>query len=129
MTDHEIPILETSGQERQRDGAIVSLREQDTGRLDTVHVTGKTRDALEQLCDMIDQRDGDWKIVAISTPASIFRDLQGVRGQYQRASSKRRSTLDDPRTAEWSMLSQVGRLDLLQPLTNRELAPRRRKIA
>ena len=69
------------------------------------------------------------KIVSVSTPPSIYRDLQGIResGAQIFAQNKNAAT-SDPRSTEMALLSLVGRLDLLQPL--RFTAPdRTRRIA
>jgi hypothetical protein len=116
LRPYQIPDLQTSGSERQRDGILVTLREQTSGHLKTVHETGPTREALERVCDYTESLEGDWKIVSVSTPGSIFRDLQGRRGQHEDARHEKNGGFSDPRTTEWNSLGRIGRLYLLQPL-------------
>jgi hypothetical protein len=88
--------------ERADYGVIVTIREQATMRTHTFSVPGRLTQALSQACEMIDAiPEGDWKIVTISNPISIFRDLQGSHdpndarpevGRLQRA--RRRDLLE-----------------------------------
>ena len=110
MTDYEIRNLDLSGDSRARDGIIVSAREQKTGQLATFHEIDAPRSALTHVCERLDAMDGDWKIVSVCTPTSIYRDLQGHR------QGRDEQNVSDPRTGEQNLLGLVGRLELLQPL-------------
>ena len=85
--------------ERDDYGVTVTIRDQDTGALDTIVGHGPVREALSHVCERIDERGGHWKVLTVSSPATIFTDLQGMR---------------DPENAvvDLRMLSQVGRSDL-----------------
>ena len=105
-----------SGLVREVDGITVTLREQTTGDMHTVVERGHVKDALSRVCHYADVLEGDWKIVSISTPSSIYRDLHGHRGQHREEGKDRDGSYADPRSAEVNMLGQIGRVDMLQPL-------------
>lgn len=70
-----------------------------------------------EIPEQLDGMEGDWRIVSVSTPSSIFRDLQGMRGEGDtREGEDRRAGPSDPRSTEQVSLGRIGRLDLLQPL-------------
>ncbi len=76
-------------------------------RLSTIHVVGHTRDALRVLADLCDA--AGYKIVCISTPATIFRDLHGSRNVGKRKhGDTMREVLPEAR-----LLKDIGRLDLI----------------
>lgn len=95
------------------DGVIVTMREQGSGELNTITRPGKPEQALRDICVLIDGAAGDWRIVTISTPNSIYRDLQADR---QRDTDHR---VDPP---EQAMLNKIGRRDLLE--TREDVAKR-----
>lgn len=87
--------------ERNEYGVTVTIRDQETLKMLTISAKGPVITALTTVCDMIDSRDGCWRIVSVSTPASIFSDLQGAKSE--------------PRgTMEATMLGKVKRRDLLE---------------
>jgi hypothetical protein len=116
VNGYEIPSLDIGGHERERTGVIVTVREQTTGQLHTFHEVGQAKRAMLTVADLVDAMEGDWKIVALSTPTSIFRDLQGLRGELAASAIAPHRALSDPRTNEMMMLGLIGRMDLLQPL-------------
>lgn len=96
--------LVSGSAQRDQDGCIVTVRELATdGRL-VIHETG--RGALACICSQLDALDGDWRIPSDSTPATIYRDLQGTREHEAR---------DQVQVPEQSLLGRLGRLDLLDP--------------
>lgn len=88
--------------ERDEYGVTVIVREQTSGDLMTMTNAGPAHKALALLCASIDKLPGDWKIVTVSTPGSIYGDLQGATDPERSASPEKR------------MLAKIGRLDLLQ---------------
>lgn len=97
--------LTISGQDRSAFGGIVTIREQTTDRREVLHCEGKGW--LERIVEDIDALEGDWRIVTISTPTTIYRDLQGTRAHPWTSSSQ----LPEP-----FMLGPLDRLDLLDPV-------------
>jgi hypothetical protein len=95
--------LTLTPKERADYGVIVTIREQTTMELHTFESKGHPKDALNRACDFIDGLEGDWRIVTISGPVSIYRDLQGAH---------------DPGIpkSEPSRLKRIGRDDLLELL-------------
>lgn len=97
--------------ERDDYGVTLTIREQTTHQLHTFSVRGSLVKSLAEACDLIDQiREGEWKIVSISNPISIFRDLQGSH---------------DPGVpnAEAQKLGRIGRRDLLEVIPYGEKRP------
>jgi hypothetical protein len=119
----------TSTQDVRRAGVIVTCEHDDGPPLWTFHVPGPARAALARACRQIDAAGAGWHIVSISSPRSIYRDLQGtrenhaelgrVRGRIE-GKRERHPFEADPRTHEVQALAHVGRLDLLRPLTFRQ---------
>jgi len=95
---------------RDEYGCIVTVREQRTREVGSLHIGGKRMEALQRICDLIDLADGDWRILSYSTPQTIATDLKGKREirNYQNAVSHN----DNP---EATALGRIGRLDLLDP--------------
>lgn len=67
----------------------------------TIHRPGETTTALASVCETLDRLGSDWRIVSVSTPATILRDLNG--------------SIADTCPPEFELLASVGRLDLLEP--------------
>ena len=65
-------------------------------------------DALRLICRELDARPGSWTITVVSTPTTIYRDLQGSRLQEGRNTSGQFLQLPEEK-----MLGKIGRLDLL----------------
>jgi len=86
--------------ERDDYGVTVTVQEQDSGAVDVIVGKGPVRKALLDVCNQIDGRTGCWRVITISSPASIFRDLQGMRDT-------------ELVSLEAAMLGQAHRLDLL----------------
>lgn len=93
-----------SGQQRQNDGVLVTVRELDVGVVTVIHCTGQH--ALEQVCEQLDAMAGDWRVVSLCTPTTIYRDLQGTRKNVW---------ADNVQFPEVQALGRIGRLDLLDP--------------
>jgi hypothetical protein len=91
--------------------------EHESGAVEWHYLTGPPREALHALCAELDERPG-WKVTVISSPSTIYRDLQGTRSErYQSslpwASGKSDGPGDDRLiTPEQVLLAGVGRLDL-----------------
>jgi hypothetical protein len=95
--------------ERDMAGVIVTVREQTTGVMRTLHVAGKAGDALRTVCARVDAWDGDWRVVCYSTPQTVLGDLQGARARFGAGQG---GHVDCP---EATMLARIGRIDLLDP--------------
>lgn len=100
-------------------GVIVTAEHEDGEPLLTFHVPGKWREALTAACRRIDALGEGWYVRTISSPRTIYRDLQGPReaghGRSHKRTSRRDSFSEDPRP-EIESLAAVGRLDLLRPM-------------
>ena len=101
MPAAESPI---NGVDRIRFGYIVTAREQDSDARWVLHRAGPG--ALVEICEVLDASEGNWRILTISTPETIYRDLQGTRLTVWR------DVIENP---EQRMLGGIGRLDLLDP--------------
>lgn len=116
-------------QSDRRAGIIVTAEHENGPPQISFHIGGAPRAALLAACERIDRLGGGWFIVSLSSPASIYRDLQGTR--LLEPSSYRISTnmndpkryAADPRTTELQLLGGIGRLDLLRPFPFRQAAP------
>jgi hypothetical protein len=102
---------------RNEYGVIVTVREQRSRELRSLHEPGKRIEALRAVCARIDRLPGEWKIVCYSTPEMIEGDLRGPR--LKRHPGGKGSYLENP---EALALARIRRLDLLDPA----LAERRR---
>lgn len=87
-------------------GATVSVRRVDEpgeGVLFRTEMT--TLDALRAIIADLDETPGDWRIVCISTPVTIYRDMHGDRPVREPGAP----------LPEVGYLSKLRRLDLLPP--------------
>jgi len=108
--------LGMSGTALEEYGVIVTAREQMTDERIVLHRPGAG--ALKLICEGLDGLDGDWRVLTISTPRTIYRDLQGTRA---------RELVDETQMPELRMLGQVGRLDMLDPIHHAPALPRGQK--
>lgn len=71
------------GQDRAKYGAIVAFENED-GKVVSIHRTGPVRQAVREACAIAMSWDESFRVTAVSTPGSIWSDLQGrmpvVRG-------------------------------------------------
>lgn len=67
-----------SGQEAATYGAIVTFQNAAGQRL-AVHRSGPKRTALRQACAVATGHDSSFRVISISTPETIYTDLQGAR--------------------------------------------------
>jgi len=96
--------LSLGSTERKQVGVIVTVRELETGTRLVLHEPGNPTQALAEVCDRLDALPGEWRVICLSTPATIHRDLQGTR---------LREGDDLLELPERPALARVGRLDLL----------------
>lgn len=96
--------LAVAGRDRMEAGCIVTARNQVTDERWVLHKSGQ--DALAAVCRELDEAEGDWRILVISTPESVYRDLQGTR--YT-------EWADRVLNPEVGQLGKLARLDLLDP--------------
>lgn len=102
-------------------GVNVTMREQTTGMLKSRTQRGIPSVALQTIIGAeCDDAPGDWRIVSISTPRSIYQDLgRPPRETPPDGSEWGKHGQPDLRSTETRMLRNLGRLDVLEP-------PRRR---
>lgn len=109
------PELRINQERRFETGCIATLTRR--GETTALHFTGNGLEATRAVADYCDAHG--WRILALSTPATIFRDLQGSREMTKRAPGSGTSWFyaDPPANElalpEETMLSRIGRLDLL----------------
>lgn len=94
--------------ERRDDaGCIVTFVDPATLTTITKHYGGFATAAVEAACNYCDGLGPTWRILSISTPRTILRDLQGARGVERRDGHVRFAM------PESHLLAKVYRLDLL----------------
>ena len=99
--------------ERDQYGATATFREDVSGETWTRSVTGVT--AVVALREMVGEADswpGSWKLVAFSTPQTIFTDMAGTRFAVRRTDRSAMWSVE-PYQVERLYLQRIGRLDLL----------------
>lgn len=104
----------TKRADRDEEGIIVTLRDQQSRELYSLHVPGFKQDALRHVAEIIDGSGRDWRLLCYSTPALIAGDLSGPRLQ---ATTK--GTIPHTDCPEAQALSKIKRLDLLDPALDR----------
>lgn len=113
-----IKDLSISPDDRHDTGLIATL-DDGTAR----HFVGAGTEATRALADHCDKHDA--KVVCISTPRSIYRDLQGGRGALdgrdQPVTPGKGHVPRTSATTERITLSKIGRQDLIAP--RRQPAP------
>jgi len=93
--------LNLSPLERDDFGVTVTSREQRTKKVRVDIGYGPVTNALQDVVDHLDSLDGNWKIVTVSSPATIYGDLQGIRDYSQPS-------------AELRFLAKIGRKDMVE---------------
>jgi hypothetical protein len=83
--DRPIPM---SPSEQAVYGAIVTL-ENAGGEIVVIHHTGRIKAAVERAYVEATSLDASFRIVSVSTPTSIFEDMQGARASVDGSFSKR----------------------------------------
>lgn len=101
----DIPM---SGEERGKAGVIASLTRGDEER--SVHFPGAG--AISRIADYCDKHD--WKIRCLSTPQTVYRDLQGTRESVEDTIAGDRRTGLAGQSVELRMLGRIGRIDLVE---------------
>lgn len=94
---------EPAGRDRVAWGCIATFENEARQTL-SLHRTGV--DALRQCCDVAESLDPTFRVVSISTPVSIYSDLNG------RMPNERTGAIDLP---EHRKLGQIKRLRLIHP--------------
>jgi hypothetical protein len=93
-----------SGEARREAGFLITIREQQTDERRILHQD--VLEALNRIAERIDALEGDWRVLSLCTPTSIYRDLQGTR---------KRPWGDAVQFPELSAFGRIHRLDLLDP--------------
>jgi hypothetical protein len=95
------PSIRPSPGERERTGALATIRRERTGELRTAHFTAPSEsERTRAIAAWCDAAGSDWRVVAISTPQSVFADL--VNDGRRRAPG-----------GEATALGMIGRGDLV----------------
>jgi hypothetical protein len=94
---------------RDLQGVTATLREQTTRATATVLFSGLLKETMRAVAAECDCRDGDWRVLCLSTPNTIKEDLKGYRVR-QRWGGVSRTVFP-----EHQMLGRIGRIDLLDP--------------
>lgn len=95
---------------RESYGCTVTFRN-DNGDLLAMYRFGPPIQGLRDMCDEAISRDATFRVVAYSTPQTIFGDLQGGRADYVSGEGRRLQRA----TPEQAVLSKIGRADLCHP--------------
>jgi len=97
-----------TSQEDRREGVIATLTD---GYV--MHAPGSKRDALRTIAAECDRRDV--KVLCISSPQSIYRDLFGSREERHKGATVTGADWESPAEIvmpERQLLGHIGRLDL-----------------
>lgn len=97
--------LVMSGFERSKFGVTVTFENANGGRL-TLWRVGGTDEAIRSACDDAARVDETFRVLSVSTPATIYADIVG-------RTAHRLSGIQRP---ELSMLRKAGRGSMLHPL-------------
>lgn len=100
---HKPRTWEPAGRDTTAWGCIVTVKN-DQGQTLSLHRTG--REALNECLDIAVQLDPSFKVLSISTPMTIFNDLE------MRQPHPRTGAIQPP---EQQKLGRVGRLAMLHP--------------
>lgn len=106
-----------NGDRRQADGITVYCSDDGGNVRVFIKKEMPIRQALREVCEEIDGWPETWLIDVISSPTTIWRDLQGQRTMKPTARVQHFGEDSLPYTwvPEISFLGQVGRMDLLRP--------------
>lgn len=111
----KLPSLSITPGERFSTGLIATVRNSEG--MHSRHFVGSSRDAAREMAAWCDAIDG--LVVSISTPGSIYRDLQGTRSAMVDRQESRRMNNHEHRSdnmlelPEPRLLGMIGRADLL----------------
>lgn len=103
-----------SGETRRADGLTVFVSD-GVGHERTLVRAGMPLDAaLREIALQLDEWPGEWRIDCVSTPATIYRDMQGDRSYVHKARrlDPDSSGVSEPDFPETAYLGRIGRIDL-----------------
>ena len=106
-----------SGRERAAYGCLCSF-ENAEGLTFTIHRTGPTIPAARDACEAALTLDQTFRLVAYSTPQTIYTDLTGGRADYEVTHESIRATYAKANPVslpELQALARIGRKELLHP--------------
>lgn len=105
--------LRLNTERRFETGCIATLTRD--GETRALHFTGSGTEATQAVADYCDR--GGWRIVSLSTPTTIYRDLDGSRESTKRQGGDSwfyaPPPVNDTEMPERNMLGKIGRKDLL----------------
>jgi hypothetical protein len=100
MSKHLGGISPYSGRMRQEDGITVFCENPEGDQRWSSRSDMSPRVALRDIAREIDSWDGEWRVIVVSSPTTIWTDIHGRR---------------ENATPEANLLSAIGRLDLCHP--------------
>lgn len=107
-----------NGDHSRRYGATVTFERQEDGELLTrAKLNTPATQAVADLCDEVEWLSGTWKVVSISTPQSIWTDLQGTRDRTRTPGGSHSDAGHYTQFPEAMLLSRIGRPELWKPPT------------
>src|SRR2546430_15146 len=107
----------TNGQERNRFGCLTTW-ENGEGKTITLLRTGPMKEALSHAAECVLMLDPTFRLVAYSTPETIYSDLIGARADNQLQAGSNGWSHGKTRArplSEQMALGRIGRPDLLHP--------------
>lgn len=108
MTVHADGTLPGYGGDTRRNMGVIVTFENEHGHKRTVHRTGHVIEAMRELCDEALAIDPTYRVVCVSNPETIWRDLQGRRIPDGQVSA----TLALP---EVGLCAKAGMKDMVHP--------------
>lgn len=93
--------------QRENLGVIGTMREQTTGARFSLHEIGTKRVAVNRIAEWCDKQAGDWRVLSLSTPATVLGDLTQSRVSIH---DGQEGNVQSP---ERQLLGFIGRTDLL----------------
>lgn len=110
------PRTPFSGKTRAEDGLLVTFTDGERQRVVARSGARVTR-CLAEAIAIAERWPGEWQVAVISSPTTIYRDLQGTRRRPTLTGivdhARRRRVAHEDFRPERQMLARIGRLDLL----------------
>lgn len=110
------PRTPFNGKTRAEDGLLVTFTDGERQRVVARSGARATR-CLAEAISIAERWPGEWKVAVISTPTTIYRDLQGSREVRDLRSGRRVASVGSRAgafaTPEQRMLGKIGRMDML----------------
>jgi hypothetical protein len=95
--------------ERAVYGATITARSTQGDTLTLARTNRTAVEAVREICELLDALDDDYRVVSVSTPVTVERDL------YASRVALKGNQVGVVHTPEKGLLAQAGRLDMLHP--------------